>query len=85
MRKSEGDLAEMCYALCMNSDMIERVRARWGKFTKFQLSDMKDDLEDLVKSVQNAYGCSRSRAELEVHDFRRSIRPAAVPHRGRPY
>ncbi len=69
----------------MNSDMIERIRARWGKFTKYQLATMKDDLEELVETIQNAYGCSRSRAELELHDFRRTLQPVRIPNRGRPY
>jgi hypothetical protein len=72
--------------LPMNSEMIQKIQTKWGKFTTRELKAVKDDLDCLVAMIQATYGCSRSRAELELHDFRRSLRPGhAQTLRGRPY
>lgn len=69
----------------MQNDMINRIQTKWGKFSKHQIENMKGDLDELVGMIQNAYGCSRNRAEREYHDFQLTLRPNMQPFGTKPF
>ena len=46
-----------------------RVRARWIKFDEDQLAMIAGKRLELLKSIQNIYGISRSDAEREIRAF----------------
>jgi hypothetical protein len=62
----------------MRDDLIEKIRAKWAKFTRRQLEVMKGDWDELIGLIQTAYGCTRARAERELHDFQFTLRPVTV-------
>ena len=46
-----------------------RIRARWIKFDEEQLAMIAGKRAELLKSIQNVYGITRSEAEREVRAF----------------
>lgn len=46
-----------------------RVRARWIKLDEAQLATIAGKRPELLKSIQNIYGISRSDAEREIRAF----------------
>ncbi len=61
----------------MNTDTIKgnwkqmkgKVKAQWGKLTDDQLDRIEGEKDQLVGSIQEAYGMSRDKAEKEVDGF----------------
>ncbi len=61
----------------MNTDTIKgnwkqmkgKVKAQWGKLTDDQLDRIDGEKDQLVGSIQEAYGMSRDKAKKEVDGF----------------
>jgi hypothetical protein len=62
----------------MREDLIEKIRMKWGRFSRSQLQALKGDLDQLIDLIQTVYKCSRSRAELEYHEFQLTLRPVPI-------
>lgn len=62
----------------MNSDTLKgkwmqvrgEVKSAWGKLTDDELTEIEGNTEKLVGKLQEKYGYSREKAEMEVSNFR---------------
>jgi len=61
------------------TEISERIHQRWLRFRASDLDGLRENIEKLVDRIQNVYGCARAQAELEFHEFRKSLRPRLQP------
>jgi len=67
----------------MNWDQIEgnwkqftgKVKAQWGKLTDDDLTTIKGKRDELSGILQERYGYAKDKAERELDDFSRSLKP----------
>jgi uncharacterized protein YjbJ (UPF0337 family) len=67
----------------MNWDQIEgnwkqvkgQVKAKWGKLTDDDLTTLSGKRDELAGVLQERYGYAKDKAERELDDFSRSLKP----------
>jgi len=67
----------------MNWDQIEgnwkqftgKVKAQWGKLTDDDLTTIKGKRDELSGILQERYGYAKEKAEKELDNFSRSLKP----------
>lgn len=65
----------------MNSDIMEgkweevkgKVKAKWGKLTDDELTEIQGNAQKLSGKLQKLYGYKRDKAEQEVDEFFRTL------------
>jgi uncharacterized protein YjbJ (UPF0337 family) len=65
----------------MNKDTVKgnmkelrgTIKAKWGKLTDNDLTEVEGNMEVLSGKVQKAYGKSKEDAEREVKEFKKSL------------
>ena len=55
------------------SDTKAKIQAKWSKFSDAQLEPFKENLDQLVLSVQKLYGITKEKAETEFKEFTASL------------
>lgn len=66
----------------MNKDTMQgnmkeirgNIKAKWGKLTDNDLTEVEGNMEVLTGKVQKAYGKSKDEAEREVKEFRKTLK-----------
>jgi uncharacterized protein YjbJ (UPF0337 family) len=67
----------------MNWDQIEgnwkqvkgQIKAKWGKLTDDDLTTLSGKRDELAGVLQERYGYAKDKAERELDDFSRSLKP----------
>lgn len=68
----------------MKNKFTDLIKSKWSKFSKRQIEEVQEDLSKLVSMIQETYGLTKSRAEMEYHDFQLSLKPVLNPAMRRP-
>lgn len=55
--------------------MNGKLKEKWGKLTDNELTVIAGQREQLVGVLQERYGYEKERAEKEVNDFTRGLKP----------
>ena len=55
------------------NELKGKIKAKWGKLTDNDLMELKGNTQELMGKIQKLYGYSKTDAEKEFNEFKKSI------------
>lgn len=56
------------------TEVKSAIKSKWVRLNDTDIEDVRGDLEKLVKKLQKTYGFAKEKAEVDVADFKRSLK-----------